>query len=156
MSKSAFGEIRVGFIRKDDGRIVSKGFYQSRGGLLSLNWSGRFDERVSAGLEEDSRQRFNDEFDGGSVRVGEEDERNAPIALRRGIEEEIEFEGDASRCCEFNFVRMAPQQREQLAKPVEIAGDDKPKPKRTDKKPGRNDPCPCGSGLKYKNCCGRN
>lgn len=53
-------------------------------------------------------------------------------------------------------VRMAPQQCEQLAKPVEVAGDDKPKPKRTDKKPGRNDPCPCGSGLKYKNCCGRN
>jgi len=25
-----------------------------------------------------------------------------------------------------------------------------------DKKPGRNDPCPCGSGKKYKNCCGRN
>ena len=24
------------------------------------------------------------------------------------------------------------------------------------KKPGRNDPCPCGSGKKYKNCCGRN
>jgi len=23
------------------------------------------------------------------------------------------------------------------------------------KKPGRNDPCPCGSGLKYKKCCGR-
>ena len=22
------------------------------------------------------------------------------------------------------------------------------------KKPGRNDPCPCGSGKKYKNCCG--
>jgi SEC-C motif len=20
---------------------------------------------------------------------------------------------------------------------------------------GRNDPCPCGSGLKYKRCCGR-
>lgn len=20
-------------------------------------------------------------------------------------------------------------------------------------KPGRNDPCPCGSGKKYKNCC---
>jgi preprotein translocase subunit SecA len=25
---------------------------------------------------------------------------------------------------------------------------------RTDKKVGRNDPCPCGSGKKYKNCCG--
>ncbi|MDO5022212.1 MAG: preprotein translocase subunit SecA [Eubacteriales bacterium] len=24
-----------------------------------------------------------------------------------------------------------------------------------DKKPGRNSPCPCGSGKKYKNCCGR-
>ena len=23
------------------------------------------------------------------------------------------------------------------------------------KKIGRNDPCPCGSGKKYKNCCGR-
>ncbi len=21
-------------------------------------------------------------------------------------------------------------------------------------KPGRNDPCPCGSGKKYKKCCG--
>ena len=24
-----------------------------------------------------------------------------------------------------------------------------------EKKPGRNDPCPCGSGKKYKNCCGK-
>ena len=23
-------------------------------------------------------------------------------------------------------------------------------------KPGRNDPCPCGSGLKFKKCCGKN
>ena len=28
-------------------------------------------------------------------------------------------------------------------------------PYRAKKKPGRNDPCPCGSGKKYKNCCGR-
>lgn len=27
---------------------------------------------------------------------------------------------------------------------------------RKTKKVGRNDPCPCGSGKKYKNCCGRN
>lgn len=52
-------------------------------------------------------------------------------------------------------VRTAPQTREQLAKPVETSGDTKPQPKRADKKPGRNDPCPCGSGKKYKNCCGR-
>ena len=28
--------------------------------------------------------------------------------------------------------------------------------KRTEEKVGRNDPCPCGSGKKYKQCCGRN
>jgi len=27
---------------------------------------------------------------------------------------------------------------------------------RKEKKIGRNDPCPCGSGKKYKHCCGRN
>ena len=30
------------------------------------------------------------------------------------------------------------------------------KPVHTKKAPGRNDPCPCGSGKKYKNCCGKN
>ncbi len=37
------------------------------------------------------------------------------------------------------------------------AGGEKPKPKVLTKaeKIGRNDPCPCGSGKKYKNCCGR-
>jgi len=28
-------------------------------------------------------------------------------------------------------------------------------PIRSEKTVGRNDPCPCGSGKKYKNCCGR-
>ena len=31
----------------------------------------------------------------------------------------------------------------------------KPEPLRVEKKIGRNDPCPCGSGKKYKNCHGR-
>ncbi|MBQ3020806.1 MAG: preprotein translocase subunit SecA [Bacilli bacterium] len=31
----------------------------------------------------------------------------------------------------------------------------KAKPKKNDKKVGRNDPCPCGSGKKYKQCCGK-
>lgn len=29
-----------------------------------------------------------------------------------------------------------------------------PLPPRTARSPGRNDPCPCGSGRKYKHCCG--
>ena len=28
--------------------------------------------------------------------------------------------------------------------------------RRQEPKVGRNDPCPCGSGKKYKNCCGKN
>ena len=29
------------------------------------------------------------------------------------------------------------------------------KPRRVEQKPGRNEPCSCGSGKKYKNCCGQ-
>jgi preprotein translocase subunit SecA len=36
------------------------------------------------------------------------------------------------------------------------AAMEKAKPVRTGPKVGRNDPCPCGSGRKYKQCCGRN
>ena len=33
---------------------------------------------------------------------------------------------------------------------------EKPQPVRVEKKVGRNDPCPCGSGKKYKHCHGKN
>ncbi|MDI9370402.1 MAG: preprotein translocase subunit SecA, partial [Synergistota bacterium] len=36
------------------------------------------------------------------------------------------------------------------------AGDGAQQPVRRGKKTGRNEPCPCGSGKKYKHCCGRN
>ncbi len=48
--------------------------------------------------------------------------------------------------------------REQVAKPLDTAGDGTMSTNRTvvkKKKVGRNDPCPCGSGKKYKKCCGR-
>ena len=32
----------------------------------------------------------------------------------------------------------------------------KREPVKVEKKIGRNEPCPCGSGKKYKNCCGKN
>ena len=38
---------------------------------------------------------------------------------------------------------------------AESSGPVRPMPK-ANKTPGRNDPCPCGSGKKYKNCCGKN
>ena len=48
--------------------------------------------------------------------------------------------------------------REQVAQPTATSSDGTVTPatiKRQGKKVGRNDPCPCGSGKKYKNCCGR-
>ncbi|MGN0173329.1 MAG: preprotein translocase subunit SecA [Acutalibacteraceae bacterium] len=49
--------------------------------------------------------------------------------------------------------------REKVAKVTGESGADdgslKKEPIRKEKKPGRNDPCPCGSGQKYKKCCGR-
>ena len=50
------------------------------------------------------------------------------------------------------------QKREQVAKPIVAShGDEevKKKPVKAGEKIGRNDPCPCGSGLKYKKCCGK-
>jgi len=38
--------------------------------------------------------------------------------------------------------------------PAEEVAPGKPQPVRVGKKIGRNDPCPCGSGKKYKKCCG--
>ena len=49
--------------------------------------------------------------------------------------------------------------REEVAKPIATSGDGTDAPRTVRKtaadKVGRNDPCPCGSGKKYKKCCGR-
>lgn len=62
------------------------------------------------------------------------------------------------------LLRVRPQekvQRKEVAKITGTSGGDisseKPKPMvNKDKKVGRNDPCPCGSGKKYKKCHGAN
>ncbi len=49
-------------------------------------------------------------------------------------------------------------QREEVQQPMFTNKDDsavKQPKKRSDEKVGRNDLCPCGSGKKYKHCCGR-
>ena len=57
------------------------------------------------------------------------------------------------------LVRLAPKQevkREKVAKEISTGANDgtvKQQPVRKSKKAGPNDPCPCGSGLKYKKCC---
>ncbi|MEG1850349.1 MAG: SEC-C metal-binding domain-containing protein, partial [Oscillospiraceae bacterium] len=50
--------------------------------------------------------------------------------------------------------------RERVAKVTGESGAEdgtlKKQPVKKAGKPGRNDPCPCGSGKKYKKCCGMN
>ncbi|AMV72974.1 preprotein translocase subunit SecA [Desulfuromonas sp. DDH964] len=53
--------------------------------------------------------------------------------------------------------RMEAEQRKRRVVLNRAGGDDQPaKPvTREEEKVGRNDPCPCGSGKKYKKCCGQ-
>ena len=61
----------------------------------------------------------------------------------------------------FNIKPETTIERKQVAKPVSTSGgSDTASPAsktvvRNSPKIGRNDPCPCGSGLKYKKCCGK-
>ncbi len=58
----------------------------------------------------------------------------------------------------FNARIQAPVERVQVEKPITPAGDGSLAPTQAKKsdKVGRNDLCPCGSGKKYKKCCGQN
>ena len=69
-----------------------------------------------------------------------------------------EIREDAVRNLLHVAVRKAPVVRQQIAKPVDTPAEDGNKPvvRPRSAKIGRNDPCPCGSGKKYKNCCGKN
>ena len=72
------------------------------------------------------------------------------------------IEGIKTETVKFLFhVRVErPVEREKVAEETSAShgSDDKSlkkEPARNDNKVGRNDLCPCGSGKKYKNCCGR-
>ena len=52
--------------------------------------------------------------------------------------------------------RKQKQQQRNIQYQTGAAQAEPPKPVRAGAKVGRNDPCPCGSGKKYKKCCGAN
>jgi preprotein translocase subunit SecA len=53
------------------------------------------------------------------------------------------------------IIRKGAQQRAPAMAQAEAGGSRKKRLRAGGKKIGRNDPCPCGSGKKYKYCCGR-
>ena len=81
------------------------------------------------------------------------------ITLARPIEqsqiddkkENWKFQGADEQVKQFQTLK-----NQQLSASVNASGETpKQKPIRVEKIPGRNDLCPCGSGRKYKKCCGR-
>ena len=68
---------------------------------------------------------------------------------------------DTLRKLYFAMVQQRVVERKQVAKPTSAVHGDSAgggvskQPAKSQKKVGRNDPCPCGSGRKYKECCGR-
>ena len=144
-------EDREGFIAalKEDARV----FYEEREKLMDeIHVDMREVERVMLLRSVDSRWM---------------DHIDAMDQLRDGTEYQIEaghmFEElnhlireDTVRRVYQTKVQVTPE-RVQTAKPTEarMAGDGPRQPKRAkpSAKIGRNDPCPCGSGKKYKNCC---
>jgi len=69
--------------------------------------------------------------------------QNLLAAIQHGVVHTIYHVGLAKR--EAPQKAPAPAQAQVSLKKQKVGG----------KKIGRNDPCPCGSGKKYKHCCGR-
>jgi preprotein translocase subunit SecA len=80
-------------------------------------------------------------------------------ALFEGLMDRIREE-TLSTLFRIQLVRKRPPEEIQKARrrPLQMShGGDGPRTvtiRREGKKVGRNDPCPCGSGKKYKKCCG--
>ena len=61
----------------------------------------------------------------------------------------------------FSADRHRKKREREEAYQKQLPGSDEPElpppvePVKADAKPKRNDPCPCGSGKKYKQCCGK-
>lgn len=94
-----------------------------------------FDEMISDIREETVKYCFN-------VTLETKTERHKVVKSENASKEE--FSGEQSGMG--NMAGEAPsEEKTPKREPV----------KRKEPKIGRNDPCPCGSGLKYKNCCGK-
>ena len=67
-------------------------------------------------------------------------------------------EGTVDFVLKVRIRKEEPVERKQTVKITATSGSDdqtvKKQPVKKAQKVGRNDPCPCGSGKKYKKCCG--
>ncbi len=81
------------------------------------------------------------------------------LAAQKAANARLGTESDEGSSSGENDVVKNALKRKQVAEPTATSGDGTDTANKTirkGKKIGRNDPCPCGSGKKYKKCCGRN
>lgn len=84
-----------------------------------------------------------------------------PVSLETEIDLDVDFEKLFFNMlgADADYLYSLPEWEEVLTeeKRIEIVKEFKrSKTVVKEKEPGRNDPCPCGSGKKYKKCCGAN
>jgi hypothetical protein len=139
---------------------------ESRERIVALHQADMIDESIAGGLDDylqrmDSDEPVEDrygEFDiiktyEGLQRQAEQDARWRAEAERRAAEEQRRREENAARLAEIAAIKGAlpPEKLTQLGREGHAGGTFV----RTTPKVGRNDPCPCGSGRKYKHCHGK-
>jgi len=114
---------------------------------------GMYEEMISDIREEIVRYCFN-------VSVTTSTQRKSVVKTTKSTKEDYEDEDTKAARLERNSARKLSKKGDMSGAPAAA-----PKANKTGKqetvrrdmpKVGRNDPCPCGSGKKYKNCCGRN
>ena len=76
----------------------------------------------------------------------------AYIPVRENTAENVQRERQERAKVDVNKLQAS---RMQAAAQAGQTEKQKPMPVHVEKKAGRNDPCPCGSGKKYKNCHGK-
>lgn len=125
--------------------------YAQRDPLLAYKHEGYqlFQEMLSAIKEESLSAIFN-------IRISDE-RPSIPVEKRQPVKTDFIHKQYQQ------FDTIAGQQQEQMVAEREMPPafqqqppEAKPAPVVVSKKVGRNDPCPCGSGKKYKHCCGKN
>jgi hypothetical protein len=109
-------------------------------------------------LMDDLRQMFRD----GLVEGGPRDLEFIEREVRQGGERDpsrlsLITNAIAEMECWHAFHRDEPWHQRRGASPTPARDPSRPNPAvARPTKPGRNDPCPCGSGRKFKQCCGKN
>ncbi len=90
------------------------------------------------------------------VTIRTDTERRQVVRMAEGSKQEVQSATDEAKEEARAQARINAGSMPKAAPKASDTGGDKPMPVRVAKTPGRNDPCPCGSGKKYKNCCGKN